>query len=536
MASARSRALYGTPVSKGIGLGRAFVKAPPEAAGGDVFEVMDLMARELEEAEAPEDLKGFLAAEAALLRDPDLRAKISARLKRGQGEAEAVRGALGELAEALERAPSEYMRQRASEIRALAEEIVSRLGGLGLPEEGQVYVSGDVSVAEALKLVKRGVEGVVLERGGLTSHGVIILRDFKVPTVIGVEGATRLITTGEELVVDGIAGKVLVEPEPEERARYEAVREDLRREEEALEALRGAEPVTLNGQRVELLVNLDLPEEMEVVKGLGAGVGLFRTEYLFLTGQTSLEAQERVYRSLAEAVAPKPFTLRAFDLGGDKVLGLKEDNPFLGLRGIRLLLAEPQLFETQLRAAVRANPGNLRLMFPMVSDPQEVLEAKELLERVAKEEGREPPPVGIMVEVPSAVLMAPELRGLVQFMSVGTNDLTQYLLAVDRQNYRVSRLYDALHPAVLRAVAYLVERAEGVEVEVCGELASDPLGAVALLALGVRALSVAPPSFLPIKKLIVDLEYGRLRELRERLLGAGSPEEVRRVLEAALPR
>ncbi len=531
---AKSRALYGTPVSKGIGIGRAFVKLAPESAGGDVFGVMDAMARELEEAEAPEDLKSFLIAEAALLRDPDLRAKISARLKRGEPAAGAVRGALGQLAEALERAPNEYMRQRASEIRALAEEIVARLGGVKLPGKGEVYIARDVSVSEALSLVKRKAEGVVLEGGGLTSHGVIILRDFKVPTVIGVEGATGLISAGETLIVDGIKGKVLVGPSPEELAEYEALAEELREEERELEKLRGAAPVTLNGHEVKLLVNLDLPEELGAIEGLGCGVGLFRTEYLFLTGQTSLEAQEETYRRLAEAVAPHPFTLRTFDLGGDKVLGLEEENPFLGLRGVRLLLAERQLLETQLRAAVRANPGNLRVMLPVVSDPGEVREVAELLRKIAREEGRETPPLGIMVEVPSAVFMAPELAELVGFMSVGTNDLTQYILAVDRQNFRVSHLYDSLHPAVLRAVDYLVQKARGVEIEVCGELASDPLGAAALLALGVSALSVAPPSFLSIKKTILSLRIEDLRGLREKILGAGSAEEVRQILKSAL--
>ena len=233
-------------------------------------------------------------------------------------------------------------------------------------------------------------------------------------------------------------------------------------------------------------------------------------------------------------MSPHPFTLRTFDLGGDKVLGLEEENPFLGLRGVRLLLAERQLLETQLRAAVRANPGNLRVMLPMVSDPGEVREAAELLRKIAREEGKEAPRLGIMVEVPSAVFMAPELAGLVGFMSVGTNDLTQYILAVDRQNFRVSHLYDSLHPAVLRAVDYLVQKAQGVEVEVCGELASDPLGAAALLALGVSALSIAPPSFLSIKKTILNLRIEDLRGLKEKILGAGSAEEVRRILKSAL--
>ncbi len=532
---ARIKALYGAAVSKGIGVGRAFVRMPSEKAGGNVFEVMDGMARELEEAEAPEGLKSFLIAEAALLRDPELRGKVSVGLRQGKTPAQAVRGALGQLAEALERAPNEYMRQRASEIKALAEEIVCRLGGLELPGKGEVYVAGDVSVSEALKLVKNQVEGVVLEGGGLTSHGVIILRSFKIPTVIGVEGITGLVRKGELIIVDGINGKVIIDPEAKEISYYQRLKDELLEEERALEKLKDEPLITLNGYPVKLLANLDLPEELETIKGLGCGVGLFRTEYLFITGQTSLEVQEEIYRRLAEAVAPQPFTLRTFDLGGDKALGLREENPFLGLRGIRLLLSEKSLLETQLRAAVRANPGNLRVMFPMVADPREVDEALEVLRRVAEEEEREAPEAGIMVEVPSAVFMAPELAKKIKFMSIGTNDLTQYILAVDRQNYRVSALYDALHPAVLRAIDYLLKHSEEVEVEVCGELASDPLGAAALLALGVHGLSVAPPSFLRIKKVLLNLRLEKLKSLRKEILLASSPQEVREAIHRALP-
>lgn len=542
----RNRKLYGTPVSKGVAIGKAFIShivhnpqvetLSGENAFARVAAVLDEVAGEMRESSRllPLEIKRMTEAQAALLEDSGFRESIKRGIESGLPADESVERAVELVASRLESSSSEYMRERAGEMRSLAKEIVRFLSGTRPIPPDAILICDDITVPEALRAIRAGVRGVVMERGAITSHGAIILRDYKIPALIEVFEATNVIEEGATVAIDGSGGMLVVEPDEETLASFREKMEDEKREQEELEKLIGIETRTLNGHRVEVMMNLDLPEEIGLVEKVKrCGVGLFRTEYLFLTGRRDEESQFKIYRELARAVYPYTFTVRTFDLGGDKVVGVQEANPFLGMRGLRFLMARPDLFKAQLRAAVRANElGNLRVMFPMVSSLAEFEGAKSLFMEVVGELSPEHvPALGIMVEVPSVVMMADEFAREVDFMSIGTNDLTQYTLAVDRQNFRVSHLYQQLDPAVLRGVRRVIEagNAAGIPVAVCGELASDMVGALVLIALGVRELSVSPPNYLRTKKLILNLRIEDVDMIRENILSARTSEDVRRM-------
>ncbi len=542
----RNKTLYGTPVSKGIATGKAFLSdahgsPEPEGLSGEeafarVKEVLDDAIREMRESSRlfPPEIKRMTEAQIAILEDKGFRDSIMKGIESGLSPQESITEAAERVALRLETSQSEYMRERAGEIRSLAREICRFLAGARVIPPDSVLVCEDMTVSEALRAVKAGVRAVIMERGAITSHGVIILRDYRIPALIEVFEAANVIKEGMTLAVDGSGGMVVIEPDEETLSSFQKKQEEERIEQEELERLIGLETRTLNGHRVEIMMNLDLPEEIELVEKVKkCGVGLFRTEYLFLTGRRDEESQTRIYREMARANYPYVFTVRTFDLGGDKVIGVKEPNPFLGMRGLRFLMVRPDLFKAQLRAVMRANElGNIRIMFPMVSSLEELSGVKALFQEVIDEVS--PPHVpdfGIMVEVPSVIMMAKEFAREVDFMSIGTNDLTQYTLAVDRQNFRVSHLYQQLDPSVLRGVYRVVEAGAeaGIPVAVCGELASDPIGALVLLALGVRELSVSPPNYLRTKKLVMNLALADTDMLRESILSARTPEDVKRM-------
>ena len=542
----RNRALYGTPVSKGVAIGKAFLRDDnrnlrSETLSGDrafarITAVLDEAANEMRESSRllPLEIKRMTEAQVAILEDAGFRESVKKGLESGLSPEESVSEAMERIAMRLETSSAEYMRERAEEMRSLAKEITRLLAGTRKIPPGVVMVCEDITVSEALRAVRAGVKAVIMERGAVTSHGAIILRDYRIPTLIEVFEATNVIDEGVTVAIDGSGGMLVIDPDEETLASFHEKIADEKKEQEDLDKLVGIETRTLNGHRVEVMMNLDLPEEIALVEKVKkCGVGLFRTEYLFLTGRREEESQLKVYREMAQAVHPYTFTVRTFDLGGDKVVGMQEANPFLGMRGIRFLMARPDLFKAQLRAAVRANElGNLRVMFPMVSSLNELAGAKALFREVVEEVSpKHLPALGIMVEVPSVVMMAEEFAREVDFMSIGTNDLTQYTLAVDRQNFRVSHLYQQLDPAVLRGVRKVIEagRAAGIPVSVCGELASDLAGALVLLSLGVRELSVSPPNYLRAKKMILSLRVEDMDMIRDSILSARTPEDVRRM-------
>jgi phosphotransferase system enzyme I (PtsI) len=394
------------------------------------------------------------------------------------------------------------------------------------------------------------VLGFVTEAGGSTSHAAIIARGLGIPAVVGVETATARIEPGDLVVVDGIRGVVYINPDAEALARYRAEADRLKQRERTRTTLTGFLAETTDGARVEMAANIDLPEEVEMVLRYGAeGIGLYRTEFLYLTRPAlpTEEEQAQAYRWIAERVAPQPVVIRTLDLGGDKLSHVfhaqPEMNPFLGWRAIRVCLAHRDIFRTQLRAILRASAcGNVRIMFPMISGLEEVVEAKQVLEE-ARSELRaqgipfdEACPVGVMIEVPSAALVADQIAEEVQFFSIGTNDLVQYAVAVDRSNERVAYLFDALHPGVLRLIKGTIEAGHrrGIPVGMCGEMCGDPLSAILLLGLGLNSFSMSPSVIPEIKRMIRSISLSDARSIASEAMTCKTPAQVRSYLQDAL--
>ncbi len=396
-----------------------------------------------------------------------------------------------------------YLQEADSEVREFPDQTIL------VGEELTASVLGEVSPD---KLV-----GIISVRGSGNSHVAILARAMGIPTVMGAVDLPYTRLQGRQLIIDGYHGSVHINPSDQVRRRFEEAQVEDRALNKDLESLRDLPAETLDGQRLPLWVNTGLMADVARSLDQGAqGVGLYRTEVPFLLRERfpSEEEQRQIYREQLAAFAPRPVTMRTLDIGGDKALPyfpIEEDNPFLGWRGIRVTLDHPEIYLAQVRAMLKANEGleNLRIMLPMVSNIAELDEALELAHRAYAEilqEGHQMgmPPIGVMVEVPAAVYQARSMARRVDFLSVGSNDLTQYLLAVDRNNARVADLYHSFHPAVLQALLLVAEaaRSEGKPVGICGELAGDPLAAVLLLAMGYDVLSMNATSLLMVKKVL----------------------------------
>lgn len=440
----------------------------------------------------------------------------------------------------------EYLRARADDVEALRRRVVAHvLGTAGAAptlDAPGILVARELTPAETATLDPALVLGIATAHGGPTGHSAILARSLGIPAVVGLGEALLAVDEGARLLLDGDAGSVCVEPDPDLIERHET---RARGRADAAYAARAAatEPaLTRDGVRIEVAANAGSVEDAATAVANGAdGVGLLRTEFLFLDRDSLPDEDEQaaVYADIAERLAGRPLIVRTLDAGADKPLPAlrqpAEANPFLGVRGIRLGLANPDLLETQLRAVLRAAAVHpLKVMFPMVATVDELRAALAMLDRLGpRPDGLE---VGVMIEVPSAALSAAALAPLVEFFSVGTNDLAQYALAADRGNEHVGALADALHPAVLRLIAAAAEaaRANGRWIGVCGELASDPVAAAALIGLGVTELSVSPPRVAEIKQAVRAVDAGNAEVLSRTLLDAESAAEVRgRLAEAA---
>jgi len=445
----------------------------------------------------------------------------------------------------------EYTRERALDVEDLRnrilrnlqdEKLISRLDG------SPVIVSQNLAAADALILSRNDVLGYVTEIGGVTSHTALLARALKIPAVVGLRNIFSTIHTGDRIIVDGYAGTVVLGPTDETVRVYEEKRERFREFERKLAGLRDLPAETPDGHRVELKVNVELTEELGFVKLQGSdGVGLYRSETLLLGREVFPTEEEQLeeYKTLADTMYPKPVIVRTFDIGGDKMMaeGVRESNPFLGWRGIRVMLDRPEIFLEQLRAILRASVRkNLSIMFPMISSIKEVRRAKEFLEIVKAELRLEKIPfdehikVGVMVEVPAAAVITEDLAKEVSFLSIGTNDLIQYLLAVDRGNNIVSPLYQEFHPAVVRFLRRIIERAHdnNVPVGMCGEMAGDPLATILLLGLGLEEFSVVPNVLPEIKKIIRSVKYKDARKIAKRVLEMQTEDEIKEYLTGAM--
>lgn len=427
----------------------------------------------------------------------------------------------------------DYFRERADDIRDVGMRILLNLKGesdkLELYESEPVIIAGRMfTPSEIVHFDRDLILGLMTELGGVTSHTAILTRALEIPSVVGLKKLTQYADKVEISVVNGNSGKVILNPNPERKEKYQEKQRRYQQFYANLSGLKDLPAETLDGHRVELAANIELPREVKAALAYGAeGIGLFRTEYLYLMKNEfpSEEEQFIEYRRIAEEMSPRPVTIRTFDLGGDKApAGLeigREANPFLGLRAVRLSLAKPDLFQEQLRAIMRASHyGDVRVMFPLVTGISELRKIKRVFNGVKKELLERDIPfdrnmqMGIMIEVPSAVMMAPELALEVDFFSIGTNDLIQFTLAADRGNSTVAHLFQDLHPAILRMIRMVVSAAEncGIKVGMCGEMAGDPLATVILLGLGINQFSASPLMLPEIKKIIRSITYEDARD------------------------
>ncbi len=552
-----ARILRGLPAAPGTAAGPLWIWVslplpPPDAPGAGaeaerrrleaaLLEVEAALQALAEGADRPREAREILEAQQLMLRDPDLWARVEAGLREGRSAERAFWEATEEVARTLEGMENPYFQARAADVRDVGRRVVAALLGkpLGteLPDHPVVLAAEELFPSDAAALSPERVLAVVTAGGGPTAHAAILARRLGIPAVVGLGEGILRVPPGTPVLVDGDAGQVYLNPEPTLLARAEAAR--ARRQAFRAKAASRASAPARTRDRVEIpvLANVGSLEDARAAAEAGAdGIGLLRTEFLYLGRSTppTEEEQVQVLEEILALLAPRPVTVRTLDAGGDKPLPYldlpDEANPFLGERGVRLYRRHPDLFRTQLRALLAAAPaGVLQIMVPMVAAEEEVRWAREEAEAVARALGRPLPPLGIMVEVPSAALLAGHLARIADFFSLGTNDLAQYTLAADRTHPRVAALADGLHPAVLALIARTVEgaRRAGIPVGICGELAADPLAVPVLLGLGVTSLSVNPVSVPEVKEEVRRWSLEAARALAQRALELPTAAAVR---------
>jgi len=448
-----------------------------------------------------------------------------------------------------------YFRERTADIRDISHRVFVKLCNrehlsLDSLEFESVVIAHELAPSDTASMPVDKVLGFVTDVGGRTSHVAIIAKALEIPAVVGLQISHEQIEPGDIVIVDGGRGLVYVDPDENTKARYLLEQERLIELEKGLLPLKDLPAQTIDGRRIEVFANIELPDEVESVLAHGAmGIGLYRTEFLYLTKQRPPTEQEQyeAYTRITNRMFPHPVVFRTIDLGGDKLSdqtsGIPENNPFLGYRAIRFSLERKDIFRVQLRAILRASAiGNARIMFPLISSLEELIEAKEVLDDVKKElvsEGLpydKDCPVGIMIEVPSAALMADRLAEEADFFSIGTNDLIQYTLAVDRSNEKVASLFVPWHPAVLRLVEDVVTAGheKGIHVAMCGEMSADPLATIFLVGVGLDELSMSPTTVPKIKNIVRSIKWDEAREVAKQVLTLKGRNEIKKYLEDAL--
>ena len=555
--------VFGLPVSRGVAIGRAVLVASSrvdvahyyveasmiEAEIRRLGAARDLVVRELTalKGDVPEDahdeLVALLDVHLMLLQDDSLSEATRQWIVERHYNAEwALSSQLEVIARQFDEMEDEYLRDRKADLEQVVERVITALGRLGgdsfddPPPQGQrdfagedplVLVANDIAPADMLKFRRSVFTGFVTDVGGRNSHTAIVARSMDIPAVVGAREASRIVTQDDWIIIDGDAGVVIVNPSPIVLEEYRFRQRQVELERARLDRLRHTPAVTLDGQPVELLANIELPSDAQAVLDAGAvGVGLFRSEFLFMNRAGRLPGEEEQYEAysrVVKALAGLPVTIRTVDIGADKQLDRAPQqmerydhnlNPALGLRAIRWSLSEPEMFGEQLRAILRASVhGKVRLLVPMVAQLREVRLLMEAIERAkaqlrARSQAYVDVAIGAMIEVPAAALMLPSLLNYFDFVSIGTNDLIQYTLAIDRADEAVSHLYDPWHPAVLRLIAQTIATANelGKEVSVCGEMAGDPAFTELLLGMGLRSFSMHPTQVSSIKKRILRVD------------------------------
>ena len=572
-----SFALHGVGVSGGIAIGRAQLvshatlevshytipatKVDAEIARfsvavKEVQKELEGLHQAMTSGDVPGEFGAFLDVHWMILNDPTLSEVPKKIIMEQRCNAEwALTQQLSVLVEQFEQIEDTYLRERKSDIVQVGERVLKRLLGkpgtlpAAVAEEQTILVAHDLSPADVIQFKNHHYGAFLTDVGGATSHTAIVARSLNVPAVVATHNARALIRESEMLIVDGHAGVVVVNPDRSVLAEYRLKQSQLELERQKLKRLRGKPANTIDGHHIELYANIELPDDLAQTLENGAtGVGLFRSEFLFLNreGLPTEDEQFESYRAVAQGMAGHPVTIRTFDLGADKHkegldgLARVAPNPALGLRAVRFCLAEPRLFITQLRAILRASHyGHIRILVPMLASSSEIDQTLAAVE-LAKESLREQSvpfnneiEVGGMIEIPAAVIAMGAFTAKLDFLSIGTNDLIQYTLAVDRADEAVAHLYDPLHPAVIRLLAMAISTANkaNVPIAVCGEMAGEVKLTRLLLGLGLRNFSMHPAHLLSVKQRVLTSETTSLKSLVARICRSDSPDQIAALLE-----
>ena len=560
--------LKGIGVSPGVTIGRAFLLgeerlSPPrrEISSGKVAEELARFERALAQTteeivqirkkvaqEIGEEHAHILDAHLLVLEDVLLIEETMRRVEKEKLNVEYVfSDVLEQLARRFEVMDDEYLRERASDVRDIGRRVLRNLLGrkrksLSDLEEEVIVVAYDLSPSDTALMHKEKVIGFVTDVGGKTSHTAIMARALEIPAVVGLKDITARVNRRDQLIVDGTNGVIIINPDEETLKRYRQEEVEIKVFEKKLEELKDLPAETPNGHRIELAANLELPEEIPSILAHGAaGIGLYRTEFFYLN-RADLPTEDehyQAYKSVAEQMSPHSVIIRTLDLGGDKFTSQleipREMNPFMGWRAIRFCLERPDIFKVQLRAILRASAhGNLKIMYPMISGIEELKRANLVLGEVREELREKGVPfdedleVGVMIETPSAAMTADILAREVKFFSIGTNDLIQYSLAVDRINEKIAYLYEPTHPAVLRLIKHVIEAGhrQGIWVGICGEMVAEPALTLILLGMGLDEFSMSAVALPEIKRIIRSVTLKEARKLVKQILTFSTAQEV----------
>ena len=489
--------------------------------------------RERARTEMGDEYAGIFEAHQLIATDPSFVEPVKKIIREERVNAEwATDQVVGELVARFEALPHAHLADRKLDVLDVANQILNKLHGIDLGQLDQldrpaILVADDLPPSKVVQLPLEKILGFALETGGPTAHTTIIARSFGIPVIVGAQGLCEAGRQSRLVALDAFEGKIVFDPEPAVVEEYASRQGEYREQQSQLLAMRDMPAVTRDGHEIKILANIDLANEVDLAMQWNtAGVGLYRSEFLYMKMSPNLPSEKDhldAYREIVSQMDPHPVTIRTFDLGGKKlareVIGASEANPVLGLRGIRLCFSNPDFFRTQLRALVRLagefQPGRIQIMFPLISGIEEFRIARLLVKKITDELDAEGYPVkrdlplGAMVEVPSAAIMAAELAREVDFISIGTNDLIQYSLAVDRSNQLVANLYQPTSPAILRLISKVVQagREEGIPVSMCGEMAADPLMVPVLLGIGLESFSMNPQSAPVVRALVRQLSY-----------------------------
>ncbi|MCH7322458.1 phosphoenolpyruvate--protein phosphotransferase [Solibacillus sp. MA9] len=558
-------ALRGIPVSNGAAIAKAYCLVEPDLTfskkqnqnnDAEIMRFNEAISHaktEIERIQAAatqkygEDKGAIFGAHLLVLQDPELITMVVGKIKDGMNAEYALDETAQFFIHMFEDLNNDYMKERAADIRDVSKRVLAHLLGIALPDysrikEDVIIVAKDLTPSMTTQLDPTHVKGFITDIGGKTSHTAILARTIGIPAIVGVRSATLDIKHGDVLIIDGSSGEIILHPDDDRIAQYKQIEQQQKLFKQQLEKYRELKSVSKDGHFVELAGNIGGPQDVAAVLAVGGeGIGLFRTEFLYMDrlDLPSEEEQFTAYKEVLEALNGKPVVVRTLDIGGDKNLPyLKlptEMNPFLGYRAIRLCLDHQELFRTQLRALLRASVfGSLKIMFPMIATLDEFRKAKELLfeeKETLRVEGipvEEEIEIGLMIEIPSAAIIADLFAKEADFLSIGTNDLIQYTLAADRMNENLSYLYQPYHPAILRLVKMIIDAGhnEGKWVGMCGEMAGDSIAIPILLALGLDEFSMSASSILPVRSQLATLSKEQLVPQVQNLLKLTTAQQV----------